>query len=322
VPGAALIAMQMTLARAITLSGVALHAGVAVSCRVAPAAAGAGISFVRADVDGAAPVPAQHAYVRSTTLATTLALRAGSPPVSTVEHVLAALLGSRVDNALVQVRGAELPIADGSALPFCEAFREAGLEQLHGSRRKFVRVNVAVRVELPDGSWAELAPPELEAEAEAEAESEPRRGGRERRCSRRLSLSVQLDYPHVAAISGRAFAAADCHDSSYFWRELAPARTFALEADVARMRAAGMALGGGLENAVVFGEENGGSVLNDGGLRFDDEPARHKALDAAGDLLLLAPPGGCLVGRFRSFRPGHTLLHALREKALGTLEPA
>lgn len=268
---------QRTLARPVSCSGVGVHTGRRARLTLSPAAADAGLAFVRRDLG--VEIPARAAFVVDTTLC--VALGTGDARVGTVEHVLAALAGMGVDNCRIEVDGPEVPVLDGSAAPFVELVREAGLAPQAAPRRL-----LAVRrpVEVRDGDrLARLEP------------------------ARELSLRFTVDFDHPLA-AAQTYEAAGLERT--FARELAPARTFCFLRDVGRLRAAGLALGGSLENALVLDEA---AVVNPGGLRFPDELARHKALDALGDLALLGAP---LVGRFVAHKSGHALNHALVRRAL------
>lgn len=277
---------RRTLKAAIGCVGTGLHSGRRVSLTLRPAPAGAGIRFRRSDTGF--EVAARHDNVVDTRLNTTLGVP-GDPArrVSTVEHVMAALAGCGVDDALVEVDGPEIPILDGSAAPLVFLIDCAGLQsQAGGVPASAIEVLRPVRVQDgdgPDSAWAELAPAETAA-----------RGG--------LEASLAIDFPATAIgrqsislrLSPRSFRAA-----------LADARTFTLAEEVAAMRAAGLARGGSLANAVVV---DGPLVLNPGGLRRPDEFVRHKLLDAVGDLALAGAP---LRGRFTGHRSGHGLNNRL-----------
>lgn len=275
-------ARQHSLKTAIGCVGTGVHSGATVALTLAPAPAGRGIVFRRTDLGR--DIPARFDYVADARLATTLALP-GEPDirVSTVEHLLAALSGLGIDNALISLDGPEVPILDGSAAPFVFLIECAGIAAQDAPRRFLVPRQV-VRVEDGD-AWAELRPA-------------PRAEG--------LEMRLSIDFP--AAAIGRQSLEVRLTPAS-FRRELAAARTFAMAEDVAALQAAGLALGGSLANAVVV---DGARVLNPGGLRMDREFARHKLLDAVGDLALAGAP---IRGRFVAHRSGHALnnrlLHAL-----------
>jgi UDP-3-O-[3-hydroxymyristoyl] N-acetylglucosamine deacetylase len=266
---------RRTLKAPIGCVGVGLHSGRRVALTLRPAVAGTGIVFRRTDLGR--DIPALFDRVIDTRLCT--AIGEGDATVSTIEHVMAALAGSGVDDAVVEVDGPEVPIMDGSAAPFLFLIDCAGIVAT-AAPRVAVEVLRAVRVDEPNGSFAELLP------------------GREPA----FDAELEIDFPNTA-IGRQALA---LRVSPLAFREgLADARTFTLAEDVARLRAAGLAQGGSLSNAVVV---DGPMVLNPGGLRRPDEFVRHKLLDVVGDLALAAAP---IRGRFRGARSGHALNNRL-----------
>ncbi|MFN0062436.1 MAG: UDP-3-O-acyl-N-acetylglucosamine deacetylase [Myxococcaceae bacterium] len=270
---------QRTLERPVACEGVGLHSGAKVRLLLRPAAANSGLTFVRTDLERPVSIPALSAYVVDTALATSLA-RDGVR-VGTVEHLLAALYGCGVDNARIELDGPEVPIMDGSAAPFAEMIFEAGLRTLEEPKRLLVvRRPVTVR----DG--------------DKEATLSPGRG---------LRIDCTIDFQHPL-ISDQALGI-DVSDQ-VFAKDIARARTFGFLRDVERLKAAGLARGGSLDNAIVVDEF---SILNPDGLRFPDEFVRHKALDALGDLALSGYP---LVGHVRLRKSGHGLHHQLVQKLL------
>ncbi|GLI93986.1 UDP-3-O-acyl-N-acetylglucosamine deacetylase [Methylocystis echinoides] len=267
-------AAQTTLARAVTLSGRGVHGDRESRVTLAPAAPHSGIVFSL----GGAELRADWRVVDATQLRTRLSVGAAS--VSTVEHLLAALSGLGVDNALVLVEGDEVPAMDGSAQAFVAAIDEAGVVDLPAPRA-LLQVVHAVRVSHGAG-WAELAP----------ADSG-------------LSLDVEIAFEGLIGRQRRALTLTPDH----FRTELARARSFGFLRDAERLWREGLALGASLDNTVVL---DGETVLNPQGLRFADECVRHKMLDVVGDLALAGAP---LVGAFRSYRGGHALNMALLEAA-------
>jgi UDP-3-O-[3-hydroxymyristoyl] N-acetylglucosamine deacetylase len=262
------------LAAPISCRGTGVHSGRIITLKLLPAASGSGISFFRSDLGIA--IPARHDHVICTRLCTSLGL--GDARVDTVEHVMAALIAAGVDDAVVELDGPEVPILDGSAEPFLFLIGCAGLTAQPGVRRS-IEVLRPVRVEQGE-AWAELRPnPELAFDAELSIEFAGTMIGHQ-------SLALR--------VTGEGFA-----------QELARARTFALAEDIARLRAAGLALGGGLHNAVVV---DGPMVLNPGGLRQPDEFVRHKLLDVVGDLALAGAP---IAAKFSGHRTGHALNNML-----------
>lgn len=243
---------------------------------VLPASADYGIWFRRTDVVGLDPmVPARWDAVEASRLCTRLA-NADGVSVSTVEHLMAALAGLGLNNALIEIDGPEVPILDGSAAPFVAGLLARG-RQAQGQPVRALRILKTVEVREGD-AWARLEPAET------------------------MEIDFHIDFAAraIGAQSHRAVMA-----NGAFVRELSDSRTFCLQADVEAMRRAGLALGGTLENAVVF---DGDRVLSPGGLRRPDEPVRHKMLDAFGDLALAGAP---ILGRYTGNRAGHALTNRL-----------
>jgi UDP-3-O-[3-hydroxymyristoyl] N-acetylglucosamine deacetylase len=248
-----------------------------VSLTLGPAPVDAGYVFVRTGLDGAdREIQANAKSVIATEFATVLGDREG-PLVSTAEHVLAALRGMGVDNATVEVDGPEVPIMDGSAAAFVAAIDQAGIVE-QGARRRFIQVLKPVQVAIGD-SFGEIRPHAAGFRAE-----------------------VEINFAN--AVIGRQSYVLDLNPQS-FRRDIARARTFGCLNDVARLWSAGFALGASFENSVVFDDTK---LLNTEGLRYADECARHKVLDAIGDLALAGLP---LLGAYRSVRGGHKLNHAV-----------
>jgi UDP-3-O-[3-hydroxymyristoyl] N-acetylglucosamine deacetylase len=245
-----------------------------------PADAGCGISFLRTSggVARHSSIPATVAHVSASDLCT--AIGTNGSTVATVEHLLAALSALRVDNALIEVDGSEVPMMDGSAAPFVDLIDEVGVVPL-GRPRRSIKVLKRVRVDV----------------GQSFAEFRPHRG---------MRIEIEIDF--ASPVIGRQRFAADVNEN-LFRREMARARTFGFLADVEQLWARGLALGASLDNSVVVGEDR---VVNSEGLRFRDEFVRHKALDAVGDLALIGAP---IVGCYRSYRGGHRLnakaVHAL-----------
>jgi len=268
---------QRTLKAPIGCVGVALHCGHRVSLTFKPAPVDHGVVFRRTDLG--IDIPARFDRVVDTTLSTVLGR--GDARIGTVEHVMAALAGCGIDNVLVEVDGAEPPILDGSAAPYVFLLDCAGSVEQDGPQSA-IEVRRTVRVADGD-AFAELRP--------ATPVGMPG-----------LDMALSIDFESVA-IGRQALSLRLTPDS--FRHELARARTFALAKDVDRLRAAGLARGGSLENAVVVDQAR---VLNPTGLRMPDEFARHKLLDAVGDLALAGLP---LHGRFIAHRSGHALNNRL-----------
>jgi UDP-3-O-[3-hydroxymyristoyl] N-acetylglucosamine deacetylase len=271
-------ARQTTLCDQTAVSGIGVHSGLPATLTIHPADANTGIVFVRSRGDGhyGREIHANVRSVTSTDFATVLGDSAG-PCVSTTEHVLAALRGTGVDNAVVELDGPEAPIMDGSAAPFVEAIDQVGIELLDAPRR-YIKVLKPVSV-IKDNQRGELRPYAH---------------------GFRVETDIEFDHPLI----GRQSIAIDVVPDT-FRRELARARTFGFMRDVAKLWSAGFGLGASFENTVVVSDRR---VLNLEGLRFADEFVRHKALDAIGDLGLAGAP---LLGLYRSVRGGHKLNHAV-----------
>lgn len=275
---------QRTLENPIRATGVGLHSGERVNLTLRPAPADAGIVFRRVDLTPPRDIPARIDRVVDTRLSTTL--EADGARVSTVEHLLAALAGLGVDNAVVELDGPEVPIMDGSASPFVFLIQSAGLTEQAADRR-FVRV---------------LAPVAVYGEDGAEARLEPNEGFR---------VSFEIDFDHPAFQDSPRDASVELSVTS-FVREVSRARTFGFLKDIHALRSQGLARGGSMRNAVVVGDHG---ILNHEGLRYQDEFVRHKILDAIGDLSLL---GAGLIGAFHGRRSGHALNNRLARALLET----
>ncbi len=273
-------ARQTTLASEVTLTGTGVHTGAPVSISLCPADGDTGLRFLLSNghADGTEIVADQRS-VTGVTLCTVLGDGNGAS-IATVEHLLAALRGLGVDNALIEIDSCEVPIMDGSAARFVEAIDEVGLAELDAPRR-FLKILKRVAVE-DAGAYGELLPYN----------------------GFRLDVEIDFDTPLI----GTQKFELDLNPGA-FRRELARARTFGFMKDVERLWAAGLALGASLENTVAIGDDR---IINREGLRFPDEFVRHKALDAVGDLALAGAP---ILGAFRSHRGGHRL-NALVLKAL------
>ena len=268
---------QTTLRSQASVTGVGVHSGLPVMLSIGPAEADAGFIFVRTGLDTAdREIKADAKSVIATEFATVLGDGDG-PLVSTAEHVLAALRGMGVDNAIIEIDGPEAPIMDGSASAFVAAIDQAGIRELSAPRR-FIQILKPVQVALGD-SFGELRP----------------HGG---------GFRVEVDIEFANPMIGRQSCRFNL-DPESFRRDIARARTFGCMNDVARLWSMGFALGASFENSVVFDDNR---LLNAEGLRFVDECARHKVLDAIGDLALAGLP---LLGCYRSVRGGHKLNHAV-----------
>ncbi len=267
---------QRTLKSLVRATGVGLHTGQKVTLSLRPAQPDTGVVFRRIDLAAPLELPARADLVGETRLCSCLV--SGAVKIYTVEHLMSALAGLGVDNVYVDLDGPEVPIMDGSAAPFVLLLQQAGLEE-QGAPKRFLRVRK--RIEARDGDkWAAL---------------EPYEGFR---------LSFSISYSHPVIEKSKTSLTVDFAETSYL-REVARARTYGFMHDVEDLRESGLALGGGLENAVVLDEYR---VLNAEGLRFADEFIRHKVLDAIGDLYLLGNP---LLGGFSAHKSGHALNNSL-----------
>ncbi len=291
---------QQTLASTVERSGVGLHSGISNQVRLAPAEAGRGRYFVRTDLPGAPAIPAQVDYVRQTLLSTELVY--GEASVRTVEHLLAALAGMGIDNARIEIDGAEVPLLDGSALGWVEAIAQAGLQPQDGDRPEFIlREPIWVRQEDGQGDAfvAALPSPEL-----------------------RFTYGIDFDLP---AIGNQWHSWSPLQESSResgresgdFAEAIAPARTFGLAHQIEQLQQNGLIKGGSLENALVCGKEG---WLNPP-LRFPNEPARHKLLDLVGDLSLLGVFPQAHVLAYKASHALHAQLTRHLAQVFQTLQP-
>jgi UDP-3-O-[3-hydroxymyristoyl] N-acetylglucosamine deacetylase len=272
---------QRTLKSPTKTTGVGLHTGVRVEMVLRPAPVDTGIVFHRTDLARSAAIPALAANIGDTRLSSTL--KADGASVSTVEHLMSALAGLGIDNLHVDIAGPELPIMDGSAGPFVFLLQTAGIVEQKAPKR-YVRVTAPVEVRDGD-KWARF---------------EPFDG---------FKLDFTIDFPHPVFGSENRNVVVDFAFDSYA-KEVARARTFGFMQDVEAMRAAGLGLGGSLQNAVVLDEFG---VLNSEGLRYDNEFVRHKVLDAIGDIYLLGHP---LIGQYTAYKSGHGLNNQLARALL------
>jgi UDP-3-O-[3-hydroxymyristoyl] N-acetylglucosamine deacetylase len=272
---------QRTLKNCIKATGVGLHSGKKVLVTLRPAPAHSGIVFRRVDVTPAVEIPARAENVGDTRLSTSLAR--GEVRIATVEHLLSAFAGLGIDNAYVDVSAPEVPIMDGSAGPFVFLIQSAGIEE-QSAPKQFMRIKRPMAVEDGD-KWAGL---------------EPFDG---------FKVSFSIDFDHPLFDETTKFAEVDFSTTS-FVKEVSRARTFGFLKEVEMLREKDLALGGSLQNAVVIDDYR---VLNEDGLRYEDEFVRHKILDAIGDLYLL---GHSLIGAFRGHKSGHALNNRLLRRLL------
>jgi UDP-3-O-[3-hydroxymyristoyl] N-acetylglucosamine deacetylase len=271
-----------TLTRAV---GVGLHSGQRVELTLRPAHPDTGIVFRRVDLSQPVDIPVNALSVTDTRLASTIS--AQGVKVHTIEHLMSACSGLGIDNLYVDITAEEVPILDGSASSFVYLLQSAGI-QLQDAPKRFVRVTQSVEITEGEGAsakWARL---------------EPHQG---------FKLSFEIDFQHPAVDATGQQVTFDMASGRYA-RDIARARTFGFTRDVEMMRANGLALGGGLDNAIVMDDYK---VLNADGLRYDDEFAKHKILDAMGDLYILGKP---LLAAYSAFRSGHALNNRLLRELL------
>jgi UDP-3-O-[3-hydroxymyristoyl] N-acetylglucosamine deacetylase len=276
---------QRTLKSKVRTVGVGLHSGEKVSLALRPAAPDTGIVFRRTDLEPPVHERAQATSVVDTRLST--CIQVGPARISTVEHLMSAFAGLGIDNAYVDVSGPEIPILDGSAGPFVFLIQSAGIEEQRAPKR-FIRI--LRPVEVHDGDkWARF---------------DPYHGFR---------ISFTIEYRHPVFATGQQSVCVDFADTSYI-EEVSRARTYGFMQDVEAMRSQGLGLGGSLDNAIVMDEHR---VLNNDGLRYDNEFVKHKVLDAIGDLYLLGHP---VIGAYSAHKSGHAVNNLLLRRLLA--EPA
>ncbi|GJM07754.1 MAG: UDP-3-O-acyl-N-acetylglucosamine deacetylase [Lysobacteraceae bacterium] len=267
---------QRTLKNVIRATGVGIHTGQKVYLTLRPAAVNTGIVFRRVDLEPAVEIPADPQHVGDTLLSTSI--HKDGIKVVTIEHLLSAMAGLGIDNAYVDLSAPEVPIMDGSAGPFVFLIQSAGIEEQAAAKR-FVRIKRRVRVEDGD-KWAQFDPFE----------------------GFKVSFGIDFDHPVFRSHSRNAMI--DFSTTS-FVKEVARARTFGFMRDIEMLREQNLVLGGSMDNAIVLDDYR---VLNEDGLRYEDEFVKHKILDAIGDLYLL---GHSLIGAFSGFKSGHALNNKL-----------
>lgn len=272
---------QRTLKNVIRATGVGLHSGEKVYLTLRPAAVDVGIVFRRVDFDEPVVIQAKAQNVGDTQLSTTL-IQDGVR-VSTVEHLLSAIAGLGIDNLYVDLSAAEVPIMDGSAGPFVFLLQSAGIEEQNAAKR-YIRIKKEVRVEDGD-KWASFVPFE----------------------GFKVGFSIEFDHP---VFKSRIQEAVIDFSSTSFVKEISRARTFGFMKDIEMLRKRNLALGGSMDNAIVVDDFR---VLNEDGLRYEDEFVKHKILDAIGDLYLL---GHSLIGEFHGHKSGHELNNRLLRELL------
>ena len=277
---------QRTLKRIVQATGVGLHTGKKVTLTLRPAPANTGVIYRRTDLNPPVDFPADAKSVRDTMLCTCL-VNEHDVRISTVEHLNAALAGLGIDNIMVEVDAPEIPIMDGSAAPFVYLLLDAGIEELNCAK-KFVRIKETVRVEDGD-KWAEFKP------------------------YNGFTLDFTIDFNHPAIDSSTQRYAMN-FSADAFMRQISRARTFGFMRDIEYLQSRGLCLGGSFDCAIVVDDYR---VLNEDGLRFEDEFVRHKMLDAIGDLFMC---GHNIIGAFTAYKSGHALNNKLLQAVLAKQE--
>ena len=267
---------QRTLKKQVSATGVGLHNGVKVTLTLCPAAIDTGIVFKRTDLPGAPSIQATPEAVHDTRMCS--ALEQNGARVATVEHLMSALAGLGVDNIIVEVSAAEIPIMDGSAGPFIFLLQQAGITEQYAPK-KFIKIKKLVEVKDGD-KWVKF---------------EPYHG---------FKMDFTIDFAHPVFENSGSNVKIDFKDNDYI-KQISRARTFGFMHEVEYLRANGLARGGSLDNAIVLDEFR---ILNTDGLRYEDEFAKHKVLDAIGDLYMLGHP---VLGAFTAYKSGHGLNNQL-----------
>ena len=263
---------QRTIAHPVSMTGVGLHSGLPVHLTIRPADIDEGICFIRTDKPDAPPIPARADLVTDTVMSSNLTI--GDIKIGTVEHLLSALAGLGIDNAIIEVDASEIPIMDGSASVYTQKLLEVDIVE-QSATKTFLKILKPVRVEQGD-KWAELLPFD----------------------GFRMTFDIEFNHP---AISKDTQHFSFDLSTKNFIEHIAKARTFGFMSDIEALKANGLAQGGSLDNAIVLDEQK---IMNDEPLRYKDEFVRHKVLDAIGDLYLIGYP---IIGEFRAFKSGHAL---------------
>jgi UDP-3-O-[3-hydroxymyristoyl] N-acetylglucosamine deacetylase len=287
------VLQQRTLKSITRAVGLGVHGGQKVELTFRPAPPDAGITFRRIDLPQPVAIPVNADSVCDTRMATTISPGGdpGAPKVQTIEHLLSACAGLGLDNLVIDINGEEVPVLDGSAASFVYLLQSAGID-LQDAPKRFIRLNKTIEMREGEGAtlkWARL---------------EPHHGYV-------LTFEIEFDHPAVNATGQRV---SFDMGSGRYKRDIARARTFGFSRDVETMRARGLGLGGSMDNVIVLGDTR---VLNEGGLRYDDEFAKHKILDAIGDLHVAGKP---MLAHYTAYRSGHALNNKLLRKLLADRE--
>jgi len=276
---------QRTLKNPIKAFGIGLHSGEPIQLELKPAPTDTGIIFRRIDLDPVEEILARAENVGETTLSTTLCK--GDIKISTVEHLLSAMAGLGIDNAYIEVDSSEIPTMDGSAAPFVFLIQSAGIHEQE-KPKKFIRIKEKVRVEYNE-AWAEVSPYD----------------------GFKVKFTMFFDHPGYSQHNGSSTIN---FNSTTFVKEVSRARTFGLMEDTEKLKKNNLALGASVKNAIGIGDDG---VVNEGGVRFEDEMVKHKILDSIGDLYLL---GHNLVGSFEGYKSGHAVNNALLRELISKPE--
>jgi len=276
---------QRTLTNSIKAFGVGLHSGDPISLVLKPAPPDTGIIFKRTDLDPTVEIKAKAENVVDTTLSTTLTNK--KVTISTVEHLLSAMAGLGIDNAYVEVNAAEIPIMDGSASPFVFLIQSAGIQE-QNQPKKFIRIKEKVKANFND-AWAQVSPFD----------------------GFKVTITMIYDHPVHKKFTNKASVN---FNGSTFVNEVSRARTFGFMNEIEILKGQNKVRGASLKNAIGIGDD---SILNEGGVRFEDEMVKHKILDAIGDLYLL---GHNLIGSFEGYKSGHTVNNSLLRELLARKE--
>jgi|TARA_B100000902_G_scaffold37112_1_gene44402 UDP-3-O-[3-hydroxymyristoyl] N-acetylglucosamine deacetylase len=276
---------QRTLRNAINATGIGLHTGIKVNMDLLPADVNSGIRFIRTDVDPEIEIPALAENVGETSMSTTLVK--DDIKVHTIEHLLSAIAGLGIDNCIIKLDGPEVPIMDGSAAPFVFLLQSAGLQDQDGMK-KFIKVKKEVTSKRDD-AFASIKPFD----------------------GFKVSFKVDFDHPVHKTLPSKSVID---FSSTSFVKEVCRARTFGYMSDLDKLKSQNLVLGASVDNAIAFGDED---IINEEGLRFNDEIVKHKMLDAIGDLYLL---GGNLIGEFSGYKSGHALNNQLLRKIIESEE--
>tara|TARA_B100001094_G_scaffold332970_1_gene407613 strand:+ start:15806 stop:16717 length:912 start_codon:yes stop_codon:yes gene_type:complete len=277
---------QQTIKQSVSVTGIGLHSGKKITLTIKPAPANSGIHFVRVDLPDPVTIKADPFNVQETVLCTGLSNEQGVK-IMTIEHLFAAIAGLSLDNLIIEVDADEIPVMDGSSSPFIFLLESAGT-QTQNALKKYIKIKKKVRVELED-KWIELYPYQ----------------------GFKIDYEIDFNHPEIARSKQRLHFD---FSSENFIHEISRARTFGFLSDVEKLRAHNLAQGASMENAIVLDERK---VMNQDGLRYQDEFVRHKALDAIGDLYV---SGYAILGELRAYKAGHAINNMLLRTVLSNAE--